>query len=188
MLGACIESETTAATLGQQGVRKHNPYANLDFMSVPLPTYVNSHIQMANRLKWIPRVFLTNYFLKNEEGQFLNHKLDKLAWIHWAEGRVHREYQAITTPVGFLPLYEDLAKIFVDKLGREYKESDYIEQFSLRTDAYIAKYKRMKAAFKGIRMPEPFIYQLRSQITRLQAAKQRFGDVITPEVLKNANF
>ncbi|MFW5991839.1 MAG: phosphoenolpyruvate carboxykinase (GTP), partial [Halanaerobiaceae bacterium] len=35
-IGACLESETTAATLGQEGVRKHNPMANLDFLAIPI--------------------------------------------------------------------------------------------------------------------------------------------------------
>jgi len=35
-MGASLESETTAATLGKEGVRAFNPMAILDFMSVPL--------------------------------------------------------------------------------------------------------------------------------------------------------
>jgi len=35
-IGATIESETTAATLGAAGVRKSSPMANLDFLVVPL--------------------------------------------------------------------------------------------------------------------------------------------------------
>ncbi|MEA3454547.1 MAG: phosphoenolpyruvate carboxykinase (GTP), partial [Candidatus Caldatribacteriota bacterium] len=44
-LGATVESETTAATLGARGVRKYNPMANLDFISVPLGTYIENHLK-----------------------------------------------------------------------------------------------------------------------------------------------
>ncbi|MFX0137206.1 MAG: phosphoenolpyruvate carboxykinase (GTP), partial [Candidatus Hodarchaeota archaeon] len=39
-LGASIESETTSATLGAEGVRTQQPMANLDFMVVPLGKYL----------------------------------------------------------------------------------------------------------------------------------------------------
>ncbi|MBC7334444.1 MAG: phosphoenolpyruvate carboxykinase (GTP), partial [Actinobacteria bacterium] len=39
-MGASIESETTAATLGKTGVRKFNPMSNLDFLSIPIGDYV----------------------------------------------------------------------------------------------------------------------------------------------------
>ena len=44
-LGACLESETTAATLGREGVRKHSPMANLDFVVVPLHQYIHNHLE-----------------------------------------------------------------------------------------------------------------------------------------------
>ena len=41
-LGATVESETTAATIGKEGVRTHDPMANKDFISVPLATYLRT--------------------------------------------------------------------------------------------------------------------------------------------------
>ena len=34
LMGATVESETTAATIGKEGVRQHDPMANRDFISV----------------------------------------------------------------------------------------------------------------------------------------------------------
>ena len=50
-LGAILESETTAATLGKQGVRRHDPMANLDFISIPFLDYVNNHLAFKEGLK-----------------------------------------------------------------------------------------------------------------------------------------
>jgi len=104
-LGATVESETTSATIGAQGVRKHNPMANLDFVSVPFKTYIENHLKFADGLKEVPKIYATNYFLKDESGNYLNSKLDKKVWILWAEGRVHHEFEAIKTPVGRIPKY-----------------------------------------------------------------------------------
>jgi len=42
--GASLESETTAATLGKEGVREFNPMANLDFLSVPIGRYIQMNL------------------------------------------------------------------------------------------------------------------------------------------------
>ena len=43
LIGASIESETTSATLGAEGVRSKQPMANLDFIVVPLGKYLENH-------------------------------------------------------------------------------------------------------------------------------------------------
>ncbi len=169
LLGACIESETTAATIGQEGVRKHNPYANLDFMPLPLAKYVADHLEMEKRLHKTPKVYVTNYFLKDQNGKFLNHKLDKKVWILWAEKRVHGEVDAIETPVGFIPKYEDLVPLFKSALNKDYSREDYDAQFTVRIDAYRAKWQRMNDIFEKLDMPEAFRNELKAQIDRLKA-------------------
>ncbi|GAJ02679.1 unnamed protein product, partial [marine sediment metagenome] len=121
-LGATVESETTAATLGARGVRKYNPMANLDFISVPLGTYIENHLKFTKDLKVIPKIYATNYFLKDETGKYLNGKMDKRVWLLWAEGRVYDEYEAIETPVGLIPKYKDLKTLFIRELDKDYTE------------------------------------------------------------------
>ncbi len=167
LLGTCVESETTAATIGQVGVRKHNPFATLDFMTVPLSKYVQDHLDFAKNLKKAPSVFVTNYFLKNANGKFCNHKLDKKIWILWAEARIHGEVDAIDTPVGRIPKYEDLKRLFKEVFNKDYSEESYKEQFTIRLDAYRAKWQRMKEIFKNRPMPEAFERELAAQCARL---------------------
>lgn len=52
--------------------------------------------------------FATSYFIKDADGKFLSEKVDKKVWLDWTDGRVHGEYAAIGTPIGKIPLYEDL--------------------------------------------------------------------------------
>ena len=180
-LGATIESETTAATLGAQGVRKHNPMANLDFISVPIKTYIENHLKFVNDLKKIPKIYATNYFLKDEKGNYLNSKLDKKVWILWAEGRVNNEYEAIETPVGRIPKYEDIKTLFNSKLNKDYTRKEYEQQFSLKVTKYLEKMERMIKIFEHIDMPVTFNKELKSQILRLQETREKYGkEIISP--------
>ena len=183
-LGATIESETTAATLGKEGVRLHNPMANLDFISVPFATYLENHLQFPKGLSEVPTIYSVNYFLKNDEGKFCNGKLDKKIWILWAEGRVNGEFEAIDTPVGKIPEYEDLKVLFKKHLDYDYTEKEYKEQFSIRIAKYLAKMDRMIQVFSKFKVPATFATELNNQIARLKDAQAKFGDVAAPEVFK----
>ena len=180
-LGATVESETTAATIGKEGVRTHDPMANKDFISVPLATYLENHIKFTQGLKEVPTIFATNYFLKNAEGKYLNGKLDKKIWILWAEGRVNGDYDAIETPIGRIPKYEDLKALFKEHLNYNYTEEEYNEQFAIRITKYLEKMDRMTQAFSHIKLPAAFAAEMENQIKRLQEAKAIYGDVATPD-------
>ena len=145
-MGAIIESETTAATIGQAGVRKSSPMAIMDFMVVPFGRYLKNHIEFGNKLSRTPKVFSTNYFLKHE-GKYTNEKVDKKVWLLWAEGRVHGEYDAIKTPIGYIPKYADLKALFKQVFNREYTEEAYVQQFSIRVKKHLEKLARMEALY-----------------------------------------
>jgi len=184
-VGATIESETTATILGAVGQRKSSPMANMDFVIVPLSRYLTNHIKFGNKLKRCPKVFSTNYFLKNEDGQYMNEKTDKRVWALWAEGRVHDDYEAISTPIGLLPKYEDLKVLFDGAFDdRDYTLEEYNEQFSIRIDKYLAKLDRMEELFSSEEnMPEEFWTVLKSQRAELKALAEKSGAVVTPATL-----
>jgi len=147
-MGASIESETTSATLGAVGVRKQQPMANLDFIVVPLGKYLENHRKFGNSLERCPKVFATNYFLKNQDGKYLNGMLDKLCWVIWAEGRYHRDFEAIETPVGYIPKYEDLKELFNEYLEKDYTKGEYMEQFKIRVIKLLKKLERIETMYK----------------------------------------
>ncbi|HEC92942.1 MAG TPA: phosphoenolpyruvate carboxykinase (GTP), partial [Candidatus Atribacteria bacterium] len=180
-LGATIESETTSATIAAQGVRKHNPMANLDFISVPFKTYIDNYLKFAEGLKEVPKIYATNYFLKDESGNYLNSKLDKKVWVFWAEGRVHHEFEAIETPVGRIPKYVDLKTLFLRELNKDYTKAEYLQQFSIRVTKYLEKMERVSRIFEDIEMPVAFTEELKAQTERLKLAKTKYGeDIISP--------
>ena len=182
-MGATIESETTAATLGAVGQRKSSPMANMDFVIVPLSMYIKNHLKFGEKLNHQPKVYATNYFLKGVDGQYLNGKLDKRVWILWAEGRVHGNFEAIRTPIGLIPKYKDLVSLFNRVFeGRLYSEKEYEEQFSIRIDKYLAKYDRMETQYKiESGMPEEFWTCLKERRNELNSLKEKYKkEVISP--------
>ena len=180
-IGATIESETTTATIGKTGVRKSSPMAIMDFMVVPLGLYLNNHMRFGKKLKNRPKVFATNYFLKHE-GRYTNKILDKKVWVLWAEGRVHGDYDAIKTPIGFLPKYEDLRTLFKQVFNKDYTEGAYNLQFSIRLDKMLEKIARMEEIFKPEPdMPTEFWEILKQQRKDIQAVKAETGkSVVSP--------
>jgi phosphoenolpyruvate carboxykinase (GTP) len=184
--GASLESETTAATLGQEGVRKFNPMSNLDFLSIPLRDYINANLDFVKGLEKEPLIFAVNYFLKDKDGNFLNSREDKKVWYKWAELRAHGDVRAIDAPTGRIPKYEDLKKLFREVINKDYTEEDYNEQFKIRVKENIAKIDRIEEIYRTQVMDAPQVLfdVLEKQRERLNAAREKYGDYIKPEELE----
>ncbi len=182
-IGATLESETTTATIGKTGVRKQDPMANIDFVVVPLSTYLNNHIKFGKRLVHKPRVYATNYFLRHE-GKYTNTKVDKKVWILWAEGRVKEDYEAIKTPIGMIPHYKDLKRLFKMVFDKDYSEEEYIQQFSIRVVKYLEKITRMEELYiDEPNMPREFWDVHNQQKRELQELKVRTGKDALPPIV-----
>ena len=152
----------------------------MDFLVIPLGTYLTNYVKFGRRLKNRPRIYATNYFLKHE-GKYTNEKVDKKVWLMWAEGRIHGEYDAIETPMGYLPKYKDLKNLFKQIFKRDYKEADYNLQFSLRLDKILEKIARMEELYKSEEgMPKEFWETLNQQKADVQALKAETGKSEVP--------
>ncbi len=183
--GASLESETTAATLGEEGVRKFNLMSNLDFLSIPLGRYIENNLNFGASLKNPPLIFGVNYFLKDKGGEYLNAVEDKIIWLKWMERRAHGEVDAIKTPTGYIPQYKDLKRLFKEVLDKDYSEEDYIKQFTLRIPENLAKIERIVEIYKTKvpDAPDILFEVLEEEEKRLEAAKAEHGDYIAPAVL-----
>ena len=180
--GAALESETTAATLGKEGVRQFNPMSNLDFLSISIGNYVKINLDFGKNLTKIPTIFSVNYFLLDENGEFLNEKNDKKVWYRWMELRVNGDVEAIEAPTGRIPRYDDLKPLFKSILHKDYTLSDYTKQFTVRIPENLRKIERIASIYQNILdTPVEIFTELEAQKRRLQTAQQKFGDYITPQ-------
>ena len=182
--GASIESEPTAATVGGSTAKVIiNPMANTEFVSIPIGKYLEKHIQFATDLEDPPRIFYVNYFLRDEEGEFLNTKMDKKVWIRWMERRIKGEVDAYATPIGFIPKYEDLAGLFEKELGRSYSQDQYELQFVMRVPELLEKLEIVEGFYKKETsvVPKEIFEMITAQRSLLLEAQKTYGeDHISP--------
>jgi len=182
--GACLETETTFAIVGEEGVPEINMMSIQDFISIPFGQNIRNNLEFGKKLEKAPIVFGVNYFLRERSnGKFLNDIQDKHVWIKWMERRVHNEVEAIKSPTGYLPRYEDLRKLFKQVLGKAYSKEDYDKQFTIRVPENLAKIERVQRFYQENVSDTPLelFGILYLQRERLLEAKKRFGDYIPPE-------
>jgi phosphoenolpyruvate carboxykinase (GTP) len=192
VIGASIVSAATATEVGATGV-KRAPWANAPFIPGALADYMDAQFKFFNSKKIDdqkrPVLAGLNYFLTHEarggeSKKLLGEKRDVKVWLGWLERRFHGDVDAILTPVGFLPKYEDLKKLFKDIIDKEYSEDLYIKQFSLYIDNIVARIDLQKEAYgKESNVPERLFEILDEQKTGLLALKEKFGSIVTPAQL-----
>ncbi len=182
--GASLETETTFATIGKEGVPEINMMSIQDFISIPLGRNVQNNLDFGAKLQKQPIVFGVNYFLRDvDNGKYLNSPQDKHVWVKWMERRVHGEVEAIKAPTGYLPKYEDLKKLFKEVLCKEFSKEDYIKQFTTRIPENLAKIERVQKFYQGnvTDTPLELFGVLYMQRQRLLEAQAKYGDYISPE-------
>ncbi|RLB91632.1 MAG: phosphoenolpyruvate carboxykinase, partial [Deltaproteobacteria bacterium] len=192
VIGACIVSAATATEVGASGI-KRAPWANAPFIPGALGDYMdaqfkffgNPAIQEANK----PVMAGLNYFLTEESRggttkKLLGEKKDVKVWLAWLERYAHTEIEFISTPIGNLPKYEDLQKLFKEIINKEYPRSLYDKQFSLYCDNIINRIELQETAYaKEEGIPQKLFDILASQKQALSDLKAQKGAIVTPDNL-----
>jgi phosphoenolpyruvate carboxykinase (GTP) len=182
--GASLETETTFAIIGQEGVPEINIMSIQDFISIPLGQNIRNNLAFGRKLKKTPLIFGVNYFLKEiNNGKYVNEIQDKHVWVKWMELRVHGETGAVESPTGYLPKYEDLKKLFRQVLSKNYSREDYEKQFTIRVPENLAKIERVQRFYQENVSDTPLemFGLLYLQRERLLKAREKHGDYISPE-------
>ncbi|PIE90221.1 MAG: phosphoenolpyruvate carboxykinase (GTP) [Acidobacteria bacterium] len=192
-IGASILSAATATEIGAVGVRRQ-PWANAPFVPGALADYMDAQFKFygSEKLKEEPVMAGLNYFLTHgarggEKGdtRLLGEKRDVLAWLSWLERRAHGDVDAIETPIGYIPHYEDMKKVFKETINKEYSEELYNKQFSFYVDNIVARIDLQAEAYgKEENCPQTIFDVYKEQKEGLLALKERFGSVVTPAQLK----
>jgi len=193
VIGASILSAATATEVGATGVSRQ-PWANAPFVAGPLADYMDAQFKFYNsdKIKVKPIMAGLNYFLtegaRGGEGtKLLGEKRDVKPWLTWLELRANDDVKAIDTPIGFLPLYDDLKKVFDETIGKEYTEDLYKKHFSLYIDNIIARIELQEEAYgKEKDCPQKIFEVYEDQKKELLALKEKYGSIVTPEQLIEA--
>ncbi|MGD9209848.1 MAG: phosphoenolpyruvate carboxykinase (GTP) [Desulfobacteraceae bacterium] len=188
-IGACIVSAATATEVGATGV-KRAPWANAPFIPGSLGDYMDAQFKFFGSpditAENCPVMAGLNYFLTHEarggEGkQLLGEKRDVKVWLAWLERRAHKDVEAISTPIGFIPKYEDLKQLFAQIIDKPYPQELYIKQFSLYIDNILARIELQIDAYgKEKNVPQKLFDVLEEQKNGLIKLKEQFGAIVAP--------
>jgi phosphoenolpyruvate carboxykinase (GTP) len=189
VIGACIVSAATATEVGAIGVRR-SPWANAPFIPGCLGDYMDAQFQFFTNPQIAsdkqPIIAGLNYFLTDEarggsSKALLGEKQDVKVWMAWLERRAHQEVEAIETPIGYLPKYEDLQRLFKELIDKDYPEELYTRQFSLYLDNILARIDLQIEAYSQEEcIPERLFEILNEQRAELMALKNACGEIVTP--------
>lgn len=190
-IGASIVSAATATEVGATGVNRQ-PWANAPFIPGPLADYMAAQFEFWNSpaLKAKPLICGINYFLTHgarggEGKKLLGEKRDVKVWLSWLERMVYREVKAIDTPIGAIPRYEDLAKLFRELISKDYPRELYDKQFSFYIDRIAARLDLQRDAFaKEKNLPPRILEVYAEQREGLVALKGKYGAVVSPAQLE----
>jgi len=193
--GAIIRSATTATEIGADGSEKRSPFANEAFFPGPLAHYIshykafgeNPHIAPEN----LPSGFQVNYWLHKsgrgtlapgETDGLIGEKRDTKVWMRIMALMHQGKVESIWTPIGRIPKYQDLKKLFKEVIDKEYEKELYTKQFSLYTDNLIKRVDMSIVEFaKEKGMPEEFFHVLDTWRRDLAALKATIGLIVTPD-------
>jgi phosphoenolpyruvate carboxykinase (GTP) len=192
VIGASVLSAATATEVGAKGVRRQ-PWANEPFIPGPLADYMRAQFQFFNSDKLTSKPIMAglNYFLTHEarggEGSgLLGQKRDVKVWLGWLERRAHGDVEAIETPIGFIPKYEDLKELFAG-IDKAYPKELYDQQFSFYVDNILARIDLQDEAYrKEHDVPAKLFEIYAEQREGLEALKAKYGPTVSVEQLIEA--
>jgi len=190
-IGASIVSKATATEVGATGVNRQ-PWANAPFIPGALADYMDAQFTFFNSTKFTeatrPIMAGLNYFLTHENrggtgGNLLGEKKDVRVWLGWLELFANGDVEAITTPIGYLPKYQDLVTLF-QTINKDYPKSLYDMQFALYIDKIVDRLDLQRDAYsKEPEIPEILFHVYKKQVDELLELKEKSGPIVTMDKL-----
>lgn len=95
--------------------------------------------------------------------------------------RIEGNVDGLKSPIGIIPLYEDLSRMFSSVLGKPYTRENYESQFTIRLNGYKQKFLRIREIYANIEdTPYEVLEILDKQIADIEYYMRKFGDNVSP--------
>ena len=114
LVGASVGSETTAAAAGDIGIVRRDPMAMKPFCGYNFADYFRHWLSFSEQSKNLPKIFHVNWFRKNEQGFLWPGFGENLRVLEWIIQRCQNNIDANETPIGYLPIKEDMNTFGLD--------------------------------------------------------------------------
>lgn len=172
---ATMGSETTAAAVGQQGVVRRDPFAMLPFAGYNMADYFTNWLEMGKKLEKLtkehgtqmPKIFKVNWFRRDENGEFVWPGFGQnMRVLEWIINRCEGNANAVATPIGLVPTYEDL-----NWTESNFTKEDFKTVTHQSKDEWLREIQSHKELFDklGERMPQALINHADELLNAVQA-------------------
>ncbi|SVD33473.1 uncharacterized protein METZ01_LOCUS386327, partial [marine metagenome] len=108
LVGASVGSETTAAAAGDVGIVRRDPMAMKPFCGYNFADYWRHWFSFSEQSQNLPKIFHVNWFRKNDQGFLWPGFGENLRVLDWIIQRCQNKIDAKETPIGYIPIKEDI--------------------------------------------------------------------------------
>ena len=150
-MAATMGSEATAAAIGQAAIRR-DPFAMLPFIGYNMADYWAHWLSMEGKGYKLPKIFRVNWFRKDENGKFIWPGFGQnMRVLKWIVDRVQGRAEAVESPFGLSPRYEDITWA-----GLDFSRDKYHGIMDIARQGVMAEVQEIRQFFDtfGDRLPE----------------------------------
>lgn len=164
-IGATIGSETTAAATGQVGVVRRDPMAMLPFIGYNIRDYLVHWFKMRKQMTDCPRVFMVNWFRKNDQGKFVWPGFgENMRVLKWIVDRCHGRAYARETPLGWMPRTDDIDLEGLSINAEDFRKLEHVDTEDFKNEILSQEELFLKLAGD---LPKEMVFQRELLISRL---------------------
>ncbi len=154
LVGASVGSETTAAAAGDVGIVRRDPMAMKPFCGYNFADYWRHWLSFSEQSQNLPKIFHVNWFRKNDQGFLWPGFGENLRVLDWIIQRCQNKIDAKETPIGYVPIKED-----IDTSGLDITDENLNALFAIDPDQWLGEMDAIKEYFNefGERLPKQLL-------------------------------